>query len=127
VSNCCIKRGVEAIVTALYTQHKAIQWLKEAASLSDVCARFERDYKLPGCCGAIDGCVIPMKPTSKQAGGDSDCYWNYKGHPASLLLAVVDSDMCFTYINAGAPGNISDAGQYNRSNLKDRNATTIVN
>ena len=53
-----------------------------------------------GYCGAIDGTVIPMKkPSREQAGGDSDCYLNYKGHTASLLLAVVDCDLCFPYIS----------------------------
>ena len=71
-----------------------------------------------GCCGAIDGTVIPMKkPSREQAGGDSHCY--YKGHAASLLLEVVDSDLCFTYINAGAPGNVGDAELYKRRNLRD--------
>jgi hypothetical protein len=34
-----------------------------------------------------------------------------------MLLAVVSADMLFTYVNAGAPGNLGDAGLYNASRL----------
>jgi hypothetical protein len=47
-----------------------------------------------------------------------DAFWNYEGHPATILLAVVDSDLCSTDINCGAPGNMGDAGFFSRSTLK---------
>ena len=119
VSVCCIKRGVSAIVQALYRDANVIRWPRASSDLAATCRKFEFEHRLRGCCGAIDGTTIPMrKPTREKAGGDSDCYWNYKGHAASLLLAVVDCDLCFTYINAGSPENIGDAGLYNLSNLR---------
>jgi hypothetical protein len=99
ISRCCIHRGVTGIVAGLVScRHtKKIRWPRTDVALLATCDRFQTKYGLPGCMGAIDGSVIPMKkPTHEQAGGDADAYWNYKGHPATLLLAVVNADMLFT-------------------------------
>jgi hypothetical protein len=82
---------------------------------------FQAAYQLPGVAGAINGTVICMqKPPAKLSGCDSVEYWNYKGHCAMLLLAVVDQALLFTYINTGAPGNIGDAGLYRRYSLYEQ-------
>jgi hypothetical protein len=84
---------------------KNIRWPVDPADQDKVMNGFRDKCKVPGCLGAIDGSVIPMKkPTKKQANQDSDSYHGYKGGVAFLLLAVCDIKLRFTYVNAGAPG-----------------------
>ena len=87
--------------------------------MKGIAAGFEKKYQLRGCVGPIDGTAIPMrKPSRHSVGGDSNSFWCYKGYPAILLLAMVDADGLFTYISAGAPGNVGDSGLFSRSALK---------
>jgi hypothetical protein len=80
---------------------------------------FRDAYGLPGCLGAIDGSLIPLrKPTTAQANQDADLYYSYNGGIASLLLAVCDADLQFTYVSAGAPACVGDAGLFSRTLLK---------
>jgi hypothetical protein len=42
--------------------------------------------------------LIPQKkPSAAQTGNDADAYWSYKGHVASLLLAICDANGLFFY------------------------------
>jgi hypothetical protein len=59
------------------------------------------------------------KPTTEAANQDSDSYYGYKGFIASLLLAVCDADVLFTYINAGEPACVGDAGLFGRTCVRD--------
>lgn len=74
--------------------------------------------------GAMDGkhCVIdpPLKSGSM--------FYNYKGDYSVVLLAVVDADLRFIYVDVGANGRVSDSGVWNKCSLKnylDRNALNI--
>jgi hypothetical protein len=53
---------------------------------------------------------MKTKPTSKQAGGNSDAYWVHKGGICNLLLAIVDAKCLCLYANAGLPGSVGDMG-----------------
>lgn len=44
-----------------------------------------------------------------------DIYNNYKETNSIILLAVVDDNYCFTYINIGASGKCSDGGVFQNS------------
>jgi hypothetical protein len=97
---------------------KIIKWPKEVEEQQRVMKGFRDRCNVPGCIGAIDGSLIPMKkPTKQQANQDSDSYYGYKGGIASLLLAVCDIKMRFIYVNAGAPACVGDAGLFQRSRL----------
>ena len=47
-------------------------------------------------------------------------YFNYKGYFSLVLLALVDADYKFLWVNVGASGSSSDAQIFNRSKLKRR-------
>lgn len=59
---------------------------------------------LPGCVGAIDGCLLPIKNPHPAYG---HLYYCYKHYHAVLLLAVCDSEGIILNIDAGHPGMIS--------------------
>lgn len=47
-------------------------------------------------------------------------FYNYKGYFSTVLLALVDSNYCFTYIDVGAQGRMNDSTIFNNSPLKKK-------
>lgn len=45
-------------------------------------------------------------------------YYNYKGYHSIVLMALVDADYKFRWVNIGAQGEFSDAQIWNQSDLK---------
>jgi hypothetical protein len=122
ISEVCIHPTVDVLrkVFIENTATKNIKWPREPADQRRVMQGFRDRCKVPGCLVAIDGSLIPMrKPTEQQANQDADSYYGYKGGIASLLLAVCDIDMRFTYVNAGAPACVGDAGLFARLRLHE--------
>ena len=54
---------------------------------------------------------------SKKSGSE---YFNYKGYFSLVLLALVDAEYKFLFVNVGASGSSFDAQIFNRSKLKRR-------
>ncbi len=71
-------------------------------------------WNFPHCLGAIDGKHIACKcpPNS------GSTYFNYKKYFSVVLLAVVDSDYKFRWIDIGGRGAAGDAQVWNASDLK---------
>lgn len=74
---------------------------------------FHSRWNFPGVYGAIDGKHVMIR-APPDCGSD---FFNYKGSNSIILLAVVDDDYCFTYINIGANGRCSDGGVLQNSSL----------
>ncbi|XP_077514205.1 uncharacterized protein LOC144125014 [Amblyomma americanum] len=68
----------------------------------------------PQAIGALDGCHFAISPPKKDAAD----YYNYKGWHSIILLAIVDHQYRFLYLNVGSPGRCHDAHVYGRSKLK---------
>lgn len=66
------------------------------------------------CIGALDGKRILLE---KPANSGSQ-YYDYKGHFSMILLAVVDADYKFIYVDVGACGRASDGGVWDRCSMK---------
>lgn len=77
---------------------------------------FQENWQFPGCVGAIDGSHIPIK----RPGNEGADYHNYKGWFSTVLLATVDANYKFTYVNVGYPGRVHDAGIFQTCGLKKR-------
>ena len=78
--------------------------------------RFRNRWNVPHAVGALDGKHIAIKKP-KKPGSE---YFNYKGYFSLVLLALVDADYKFLWVNAGASGSSSDAQIFTRSKLKRR-------
>ena len=70
-------------------------------------------WQFPNGIGAADGKHIAIKHP-KDPGSE---YYNYKGFFSIVLLAVVDYDYRFLYVDAGCQGRISDGGVYRNSSF----------
>ena len=75
-----------------------------------------RQWNVPHAVGALDGKHIAIKKP-KKSGSE---YFNYKGYFALVLLALVDADYKFLWVNVGASGSSSDTQIFNCSKLKRR-------
>ncbi|XP_052745448.1 uncharacterized protein LOC112049627 [Bicyclus anynana] len=72
---------------------------------------FEKYANFPNCIGAIDGKHIRItKP--KDSGS---LYYNYKTFFSIVLLALCDSNYCFTFIDIGSYGKSSDSAIFKNS------------
>ena len=77
---------------------------------------FRNRWNVPHAIGALDGKHIAVKKPQKS---DSE-YFNYKGYFSVVLLALVDADYKFVWVNVGASGSSFDAQIFNSSKLKSR-------
>ena len=75
-----------------------------------VARSFGRHGNFPRCCGAIDGKHVHVKAPP---GSGSDFY-NFKGFYSVVLLAIVDANYNFMYVNVGANGRCNDGGHFQR-------------
>jgi hypothetical protein len=102
VSALCVHPTVDTLrkVFIRTPETKIFRWPVGLVHQARVMQGFRARCKVPGCLGAIDGSLISMKkPTKEQENQDADFYYGYKGFIASLLLAVCDINMRFTYVS----------------------------
>ena len=78
--------------------------------------KFRTTWNVPHVVGAIVGKHITRKKP-KKSGSD---YYNYKGFFSLVVLALVDTESSFLWIDCGSIGSCSDAQILNSSNLKEK-------
>ena len=78
--------------------------------------RFRNRWNVPYAVSALDGKHIAIKKP-KKSGSE---YFNYKGYFSLVLLALVDANYKFLWVNTWASGSSSDAQIFNCSKLKGR-------
>lgn len=81
---------------------------------SDIQTNFQTNWNCSSCCGAIDGKHVTNK---RPPGSCSECF-NYKGGYSVILLALVDEDCKFIYIDVGTDGRANGGIVFRMSMLK---------
>ncbi|KAK2578332.1 hypothetical protein KPH14_012633 [Odynerus spinipes] len=77
------------------------EWIK-------IAEEFNSTWNFPHCLGALDGKhVVIQSPV--HSGSE---FINYKGTFSIVLLALVDADYNFIFVDCGCQGRISDGGVY---------------
>jgi len=95
---------------------------------------FNIRWNFPLCCGAIDEKKRAESYSShgkhvlirNPPHGVSN-YFNYKGTYSVVLLAVVDANYCFIYIDVGANGRRNNASIFNNSSFNEAISTNQLN
>lgn len=77
---------------------------------------FQTKTNFPNCIGAVDGKHIHIKRPENS--GSS--FYNYKQFFSIVLMALVDSIYCFTFVDVGAYGCCSDSHVFKNSQLAKR-------
>ncbi|XP_062575927.1 uncharacterized protein LOC134237799 [Saccostrea cucullata] len=78
-----------------------------------IAKEFEDKWNFPNCIGAMDGKHIAIQCPLKSGSN----YYNYKQFYSIVLLALVDADYKFIYVDCGCNGRVSDGGVFANSSL----------
>jgi len=91
------------------------EWMQIAGKFSEKC-------NFPHCIGALDGKRIAILPPPNSGSQ----YYNYKHFFSIVLLALVDANYRFLYVDIGCYGRMSDGGVYNNSSLAEALANNTL-
>lgn len=86
-------------------------------------SEFYTQWNFPMCIGALDGKrILIQKPPNSGSN-----FYDYKGHFSVIMVALVDADCKFLYVDVGACGRASDGGVWDRCTLKQAVEGDLLN
>lgn len=74
---------------------------------------FRDRWNFPKCYGAIDGKHVAIRAPDNCG----STFFNYKKANSIILMALVDHDYCFTYIDVGSNGSMNDGRVFQQCSL----------
>lgn len=92
------------------------EWLKTSDQFRD-------RWNFNNCCGAVDGKHVVITPPAN-SGSE---YYNYKHTYSIVLMALVDADYKFLFVDVGSNGRVSDGGVFGQSALSHALETNSLN
>ncbi|XP_052901550.1 putative nuclease HARBI1 [Anopheles moucheti] len=115
------KQSISTIVPEVckYLNEALQDYMKLPSSKDEwlaISREFERKRGFPHAIGAIDGKHVRIQAPNN---GGSD-YYNYKNFHSIVLLAIVDANYNFLYIDVGAKGSVSDGGVFRNSRIHEK-------
>ncbi|MGH0119865.1 UNVERIFIED_CONTAM: hypothetical protein FKN15_059246 [Acipenser sinensis] len=115
ISRFAISKIVNETCEALYKvlKEKYLSVPSTETAWQGIAKQFEELWQFPGCIGELDGKLITIQPL-KNIGSH---YYNYKGTSTIVLMALVDADLKFLYVDVGTNGRVSDGGVWNKCTL----------
>ena len=84
---------------------------------------FRNKWQFPNCIGAMDGKHIWVRKPFNSG----SLFWCYKGYHSLVLLALVDANYRFTYVDIGAYGSNSDGNVFKTSKFGHKVMTGRMN
>ncbi|XP_040187301.1 protein ANTAGONIST OF LIKE HETEROCHROMATIN PROTEIN 1-like [Rana temporaria] len=106
-----ISEIVKQTCDAIWTLKCRFMPIPNKEKWEDIAQRFWMKTNFPNCLGAIDGKHIRLiKPCHS-----GSQFFNYKKYFSIVLLAVVDADYKFLYVDIGAFGSSADSGVFQHS------------
>lgn len=83
--------------------------------MAQIAEGFERKTNFPNCVGALDGKHIRILNPNNSG----SLFFNYKNYNSVVLLALVDTNYKFIYVDIGAYGKECDSTVFHNSKLYD--------
>ena len=106
------------VSTFYYILHRTIALINASFDIKFPCGLDDntpgKQFRLPGCVGAVDGILIPITMPPKHA---RSAFWCRKGFYALNMQAVVDANCCFTYVHVKWAGPTPDSTAFKSSTL----------
>lgn len=117
VSRHTVAAFIPIVTKAIVEEYKdeVIPCPVTAEEWKEIADEFQKRWNVPHALGALDGkhCAIRKPPNS------GSLYYNYKKFCSVVLMALVDANYRFLWIDVGGYGHMSDSQIFNASELKE--------
>lgn len=115
VAHNTISKIVSEVCRALYTvlSQDFLKVPQTHAEWLAVAQGFEELWQFPHCVGALDGKHVVIQPPP-QSGAQ---FRNYKGTFSIVLMALVDAELNFIFVDVGKNGRVNDSGVWMETKL----------